>query len=191
MQIDTLRFKDSVVQRLVMLGGILAVLWMVELADLLFWPLTLDRYGIHPRTLVGLRNILLAPWLHVGIGHLLANSLPFLLLGWLVSLYGLRQFWRVTLVTMLVSGLGVWLLAPPNTIHLGLSGVIFGYLGYLLLRGLFERSGYAILLAILTFFLYGGMLWGLLSWQPGVSWLGHLFGFFGGIVAASQLRIRR
>jgi membrane associated rhomboid family serine protease len=173
------------------LGGILAVMWALEVVDLLLWSVSLDMYGIRPRTLIGLRNILLAPWLHVGFGHLLANSLPFLVLGWFVTLYGMREFWRVSLVVALVSGLGVWLFAAPNTIHLGMSGVIFGYLGYLLMRGFFERSLPAIALALVTFLFYGGMLWGLVSWHSGISWLGHLFGFIGGLLAAYQTNRRR
>ncbi|RIK35919.1 MAG: rhomboid family intramembrane serine protease, partial [Chloroflexi bacterium] len=153
-------------------------------ADWLLWHFPLDQYGIRPRTLIGLRNILFAPWLHVGFGHLIANSIPFWVLGWLVSLSGLRQFWRVTISAMLVSGVAIWLLGPPRTLHLGLSGIIFGYLGYLLLRGFMERSSLAVLLAALALLFYGGMLWSLVTWQPGVSWLGHLFGFLGGALAA-------
>ena len=91
------------------------------------------------------------------------------------------------LLAALVSGLAIWLLGGPRTVHLGLSGVIFGYLGYLLCRGYFERSAFSLILAILALLLYGGMLWGLLIWQPGVSWLGHTFGFLGGGLAAYQL----
>jgi membrane associated rhomboid family serine protease len=181
-------WKEPLSRRLLLLGAILVLLWVVEIADWVVWHGAFDRFGIQPRTLIGLRNIFLAPWVHVGFGHLLANSLPFLFLGWLVSLYGLPEFWRVSLVAALVSGLGVWLLGAPHTLHLGLSGVIFGYLGYLLLRGVFERSLQAIVVAILAFLLYGSLLWGLIAWQPGVSWLGHLFGFLGGALAARQIR---
>jgi membrane associated rhomboid family serine protease len=179
-------WPQRIAARLLLLGAILALLWTVEVADWLLWHISLDQYGIRPRTGVGLRNILFAPWLHVGFGHLIANSIPFFVLGWFVSLYGLREFWRVTLFALVVSGVAIWLLGPPRTLHLGLSGVIFGYMGYLLLRGLRERSALAILLAMLALILYGGMLWGLITWQPGVSWLGHLFGFLGGALAAYQ-----
>lgn len=172
-------------QRLLTLGAILVLIWVIEIVDWLFWGGRLDQYGIRPRTLIGLRNIAFAPLLHAGFGHLLANTLPFLVLGWFVTLHGLRAFWRVTLVAALVSGAAIWLFAGSRSVHLGLSGVIFGYLGYLLARGYRERSLLALVLALLALIFYGGMLWGLVSWQPGVSWLGHLFGFIGGILAAN------
>lgn len=184
MQVQALYWRQRITVRLLLFGAILLVLWAVEVADWLLWHFPLDQYGIRPRTLIGLRNILFAPWLHVGFGHLIANSIPFWVLGWLVSLSGLRQFWRVTISAMLVSGVAIWLLGPPRTLHLGLSGIIFGYLGYLLLRGFMERSSLAVLLAALALLFYGGMLWSLVTWQPGVSWLGHLFGFLGGALAA-------
>ena len=182
------RWKDELRQRIVVLGAIVALVWLLEAADLLLWRLPLDRYGIHPRTWLGLRNILFAPWLHVGFGHLAANTVPFVVLGWFVSLHGMRAFWQVTVTTLLVSGLAIWLLGAPNTVHLGLSGLVFGYLGYLLVRGFVERSLRAALLALLALALYGGMLWGLVSWAPGVSWLGHAFGFLGGAVAARRVK---
>lgn len=179
-------WKEGLRRRVVVLGAVVALVWLLELADLLLWQLPLDRYGIHPRTLTGLRNIFFAPWLHVGFGHLAANTVPFVMLGWFVSLHGMYAFWQVTFTTMLVSGLAIWLLGGPNTVHLGLSGVIFGYLGYLLVRGFVERSVRAAVLALVALILYGGMLWGLVSWAPGISWLGHAFGFLGGALVARR-----
>jgi membrane associated rhomboid family serine protease len=110
--------------------------------------------------------------------------MPFLLLGWFVIMRGVGEFLRVSLIAALVSGLAIWLLGASQTIHLGLSGIVFGYLGYLLVRGYLDRSPSSVLLAVLALLFYGGLLWGLLVWQPGVSWLGHTFGFLGGGVAA-------
>jgi membrane associated rhomboid family serine protease len=176
--------KAELVRRVYFLLGIVATLWVIELVDQLLWGVVFDSYGIQPRTLSGLRNILFAPLLHHGLGHLFANTMPFLLLGWFVILRGVGEFLRVSFMTALVSGLAIWLLGASQTIHLGLSGVIFGYLGYLLVRGYLERSPSSVLLAVLALLLYGGLLWGLLIWQPGVSWLGHTFGFLGGGLAA-------
>ncbi len=181
-------WKIQLVRQLKLLGAIIALLWLIELFDLIAWGINLDLYGIHPRTWVGLRNVFLAPFLHYGIFHLLANTIPFALLGWFVLLSNVRQFLSVTVIGALVSGLGVWLLGGANTVHLGISGVIFGYMGFLLMRGYRERSPAAIALAVLAFFFYGGMLWSVLPLWPGVSWLGHLFGLVGGGLAAIRMK---
>lgn len=161
--------------------------WSVELVDRLAYGGSLERYGIHPRDLASLWGIFLAPLLHVGWVHLGANTVPFVILGWLVMLRGLSNFAVVTGVAILVGGLGVWLLGAPNSVHVGASGLIFGYLGYLLARGYFERSLWAVLLGGAAMVLYGGVLWGLLPGRPGISWEGHLFGFVGGVAAARLL----
>jgi len=179
--------SSELITHLIVLGSVILLLWLGEVFDQLFWRGALDFYGIQPRSAIGLRNILFAPLLHKGFDHLLANTVPFLVLGWFVLLRGVNKFILVSLICALVSGLGVWLLGAPATIHVGLSGVIFGYLGFLLFRGYFERSSHAIGLAILAGFLYGGMIWGVLPLQPNVSWLGHLFGFIGGALAARYL----
>ncbi len=173
------------------LGAIVLFLWLLEGVDWLFLRGRLDYFGIHPRTLSGLRNIVFSPFLHNGFGHLFTNSLPFLILGAFVYIRGAKDFIYVTAITALVSGLGIWLFGGTNTVHLGASGVIFGYFGYLLLRSYFERSIQAILLAVVAFFIYGSMLWGVLPIQSGVSWLGHLFGFVGGGLAAYWLVKKR
>jgi membrane associated rhomboid family serine protease len=170
-----------------LLAMIVAVLWLIEIFDQLFFFVRLDAYGIRPRTWHGLGQILVAPWLHLGFAHLAANTVPLVVLGWLVMLRRMRDFLVVVLVSALVSGLGIWLFGGAHTIHLGASGVIFGLLGALLARAYFERSWAALALAVVAVFLYGGMLWGVLPGTPGVSWLGHLFGFAGGILAARLL----
>ncbi|MBX3014670.1 MAG: rhomboid family intramembrane serine protease [Caldilineaceae bacterium] len=181
--------RGELVTHLLILGSVLLLLWLLEIIDQLFWREMLDFYGIEPRTATGLRHLLFAPFLHKGFPHLLANTAPFLVLGWFVLLRGVRTFLLVSLSAAVVSGLGVWLLGMPATIHIGLSGVLFGYLGFLLFRGYFERSLQAIVLAIVAGFLYGSMLWGVLPLQPNISWLGHLFGFVGGVFAARHLRL--
>jgi len=172
------------------LGGFVALIWILEIVDLLFLRGGLDAYGILPRHLIGLRGILFAPFLHGSLPHLIANTIPFLTLGWLIMLRETSDFFVVTGVTMVVSGLGVWLFGAPG-VHIGASGVIFGYLGFLLLRGYFERSAIAILLSLLVGFFYGGVIWGVLPLQRGISWEGHLFGFVGGVLAARLLSRRK
>ena len=170
---------------------IVALLWILEILDQFIFGRQLDFYGIQPRTFAGLRHIFFAPFLHGGFGHLIANTIPFIVLGWFVMLRRTGDFFRVSIIAGLVSGLGVWLFGAANSTHIGISGVIFGYLGYLLFRGYLERSLQSIFLAILAIFFYGGMLWGIFPTQTGVSWLGHLFGLLGGVLAAYLMTDRR
>lgn len=174
----------------VLLGGALLAMWLLELADLVFFGGALDAYGVEPRSVAGLDGVVLAPLLHGGLAHLASNSVPFVVLGLLVFLGGLRNFAVTTVLSVLVSGLGVWLVGAPNTVHIGASGLIFGYFGYLLLRGYFSRSAGAILLSLLLVVVYGGALLGLLPLQMGVSWTAHLFGFLGGVLSAYLLHRR-
>ena len=176
--------------RVVILFSLVAILWLVELVDQVALRGSLDLYGIRPRTAPGLWGILYAPFLHGGLGHLVANTVPFLSLGWLVMLRRVAVFFAVTASAMLLGGLGVWLFSPSNTIHIGASGIVFGYLGYLLLRGYFERSIGSILMSVVVGMLYGSALWGLLPGQRGISWEGHLFGFLSGAGAARLLARR-
>ncbi len=176
--------------QLIILFVLIAIAWAAELADLFFFRRSLDALGIRPRTVPGLWGILFAPFLHGGLAHLAANTGPFLVLGWLTMLRSISDFVVVTLMAMLIGGLGVWLIAPSNSIHIGASGIVFGYLGYLLLRGYFERSFGAIAVALLVGLVYGGALWGLLPLRYGISWQGHLFGFLAGAAAARLLAVR-
>jgi len=169
-----------------MLAVPLAVMWIVQLVNAVTLH-ALDRFGIHPRELSGLLGILFAPFLHGGFGHLMANTVPFLIFGWLILLHDVSDFVIVSLLAMLVGGLGTWLTGAPGSVHIGASGVIFGYFGFLLLRGWFRRSFGAILLSLAMGILYGGLLFGVLPGQSGISWQGHLFGFLGGGLSAYLL----
>lgn len=115
-----------------------------------------------------------------------ANTVPFLVLGWLVMLRNTKDFWVVSVVSALVSGLGTWLFGR-SAYHIGASGMIFGYFGYLLFRGYFERSITAIAISLLVIFAYGSMIYGILPSSHWISWEGHLFGFIGGAIAAKLL----
>ncbi len=173
------------------LGGVVALAWAAELVDVVLLDERLDRYGIEPREREGLRGIVLAPLLHGGLGHLAANTVPFLVLGALVLLRTLRVFAVVTAVVVLVGGVGVWLVGDEGSVHVGASGVVFGYLGFLLLRGVLERTPGSVLVAVVVTVLYGGALAGLVPTDGSVSWEGHLFGFLGGLLAARLVPIRR
>ena len=163
--------------------GFVGLLWLVEVVDTLLGN-RLDAEGIRPGNPEGLTGVLFAPLLHGGWAHLVANSVPLLVLGFLLLLSGVRRWVSVTAVVWVVGGLGTWLTGGPGTVHIGASGLVFGWLVYLLLRGLFSRRPGQIALGVLVLLVYGGMLWGVLPSQPGVSWQGHLFGALGGGLAA-------
>jgi len=167
-----------------------AVLWVLEFYDQLTGQ-QLDQDGIVPRTTTGLEGILWAPLLHGGWAHLIANTLPFLIFGFLVLANGIGRFVAVTAIVWLLGGLGVWLTAADNSVTIGMSGVIFGWLTYLLVRGFFARSAAQIVLAVVVFLLWGGILLGVLPGQEGVSWQGHLFGALAGVLAAWLVAPRR
>jgi membrane associated rhomboid family serine protease len=176
-------FPARPLSALVTILSFTAVLWVVELYDQVTgeW---LDADGIVPRSVDGLEGIVWAPLLHAGWPHLIANTLPFMVFGFLVLANGIGRFVLVTAIIWVVSGLGVWFTAPYGTVTVGMSGVIFGWLTYLLVRGFFARSGAQIVLALVVFFLWGGILLGVVPGQEGVSWQGHLFGALAGVLAA-------
>ncbi len=165
------------------LGGLVLVAWAIELVDIFVFRQRLNLFGIYPRTLIGLRGIVFAPFLHGGIYHLVANTVPFVTLGWLIMLRRTSDFLIVSVISALVGGLGTWLFGRPS-IHIGASGVIFGFLGYLLTRGWFERKPLSIALSLFVAIVYGSMIGGVLPVNGWVSWEGHLFGFLGGVAAA-------
>ena len=170
------------------IGGFIVLIWGLELIDQLLLRHRLDRLGIVPRTQLGLWGILFAPLLHGTWNHLMANTLPFAVLGWLTLLQGVPEFTIVTAVVWMVSGLGVWLFAAPNTLHVGASGIIFGYFGFLLSRSYFEQDLRSAAVSVVVALLYGPLIWGILpSRRRGISWQGHLFGFVGGILTARYL----
>jgi membrane associated rhomboid family serine protease len=175
---------QSIRSHAVTLFGILALMWGLEIADQFIPFLNLDQYGIRPRNTRGLIGIPAAPLLHSGFAHLIANSVPFVILGGVVMLGGRKAFWNVTLFVVAAGGLGVWLFAATNSNHIGASGLVFGYLGFLLSRGFFERSIVWILVSFVILILYGGLIVGVLPSEPRVSWQSHLFGFGAGVVAA-------
>lgn len=147
-----------------------------------------QNLGIHPRSGDGLLGIVFAPLLHGSWTHLWANLVLVLILGFLVMLGGARQFVGVTAVVWIVSGLGVWLTAPSNSVTIGASVLVFGWLAYLVVRGVFTRDGWQIALGLVLLVLWGSMFWTGIAgaaFGPGqVSWQGHLFGAIGGVLAA-------
>lgn len=167
--------------------GITASMWVVQLVNAAMGG-ALEFYGIHSLWPTGLIGIVTAPFLHGSWEHLIGNTVPLLVLGWLTLLGGTRQWVRATLVVMVCSGLFAWTFSAPGTLTIGASGMVFGYLGYLLARGLVTRRLRDIVVALIVFVLYGSVLWGVLPGQYGVSWQAHLGGALGGVLAATRLR---
>ncbi|MFD5427076.1 rhomboid family intramembrane serine protease [Streptomyces sp. NPDC127084] len=175
----------------VLMLGWVALLWVLEIVDFATGN-ALDAYGVTPREPSELADILPAAFLHVGFGHVAANSLPLMVLGFLAALgVGMGRFAGVVLTVIAASGLGVWLTSPSGSITLGASGVVFGLFGYVLARGFVDRSFRDVLIGLLVAGLYGSILWGVLPADSGISWQAHLFGLLGGVGAAFLFRRRR
>ncbi|ACY95871.1 Rhomboid family protein [Thermomonospora curvata DSM 43183] len=173
----------------VLVGTVTAVMWVLEALDYALGG-ALDRYGIRSYDLGELPDIFTAPFLHGGFGHLMANTMPFLVLGFLAAVRGIGRFLAASLIIIVVGGLGVWFTGSPSVETLGSSILIFGYFGYLLSRGLFERSLLDLAIAVVVVLSYGTMIYGILPTHPMISWQGHLFGLIGGVLAAWVLRRR-
>ena len=171
------------------IAGFVALLYVIELADTLMGH-RLDGGGVRPREADGLDGILFAPLLHNGWNHLVANTVPLLVFGFLILLAGVARWLAVTAVVWVVGGTGTWLTGQPHSLHLGASVLAFGWLVYLVLRGIFARNGAQVALGGILLLVYGGVLWGVLPGQPGISWQGPLFGALGGAVAAWWLGAR-
>ena len=176
--------NKSTLEEFKLLLKVVAVFWVVEIIDFLIFKGRLDKFGIQPHNIIGLRGLILAPFLHGGFPHLIANTIPFITLGWLTMIQETSDFYIVSLITAIVGGLGVWLLGSPDSIHIGASILIYGYLGFLLSRGYFQKNLPSIILSVIVVFLYGGLVRGIFPSSMGISWEGHLFGFIGGAIAA-------
>jgi membrane associated rhomboid family serine protease len=171
----------------VVVAAMVAIMWVVEVIDSID-DHRLDAYGIRPHHFDRLIGIVTSPFLHAGFDHLISNTVPFVVLGFAIALNGVRRVLLVTAIVMVVGGLGTWLIASSNSIHIGASGVVFGYATYLLFRGVFNGSMLELAIGAIVAAVYGSALLGGLAPQDGISWQGHLCGGIGGIVAASMLK---
>ena len=188
------RVQPSALSRFAPPVLLLAVMWGVQLADSIL-PGSFSGLGIRSWDPAGLAGIVLAPLLHASWAHLVANSVPFLVLGLIVAAEGARRFWAVTAFAAVIGGLGTWIVNTPGTLTVGASGLVFGYFGYLVLRVFAPgRVSHRILFAIVALIVIGvygtAMLAGVFAAGTGVSWQGHLFGAIGGGVAAFAGRRR-
>lgn len=171
-------------------GAFVVLLWILEILDSATGH-PLDAYGVQPRSEEGLVGVLVAPMLHFGFDHLVSNTVPVAVLGFLALVTGIARGLLATAIIWIVGGLGVWLFAGSQTTHAGASVLVFGWIVYLVVRGFLTGRTTEILIGVAVFLLYSGALLGVLPGQPGVSWQGHLFGAIGGAVAARVTSRRR
>lgn len=167
------------------LGSMIAVMWIIRAVDLVVpGSGSVIGHGIVPRTWTGLEGIAVAPLIHLDFSHLIANTIPLIVLGALVLLRGVVEFLIVVFTSAAIAGLGTWLFGAGNTQHVGASGIVFGLFGYLLIRALFDRRWSSALITLVVASAYGGAMLSAIVPEDGISWSGHFFGFTGGLVSA-------
>jgi membrane associated rhomboid family serine protease len=178
---------------LVLLLAIVVLMWLVEgINSLTAHGTGLDADGaIYPRNFGHVWSIFTAPFLHFGWQHLIDNTIPFVFMGVFIALRGAARLALVTLIVLVIGGLGTWLIAPSGTETVGASGLVFGYATYLFTRGLFDRSWLEIVIGLVVGVVWGGALLSSIVPQQGISWQGHACGAVGGVVAAWVLASRR
>ena len=188
---------------IILLLTFVAAIWVVYLVNSLLFDGSLNRYGLSPMALPyrwlsefepslpylagSLRGILLSPLLHGSFSHLMSNTFPLLLLGGFVAIRGAKTLIGVSLLVIVLGGLLVWIVGRP-AVHIGASGLVFGYFGFLVAQGWYERSIVSIVVAVGVLLLYGGIIFGVLPQSGFISWEGHLFGLVAGVLAARMSR---
>jgi len=178
--------KKAYIQAAYLILSFVVFIWMIEIINIAVdhW---LCNFGIMPRTIAGLPGIILSPFLHFGLEHVMMNTLPFIILGSFIIIRHPSKFFKISLVIIIIGGAGVWLLGR-SAYHVGASGLIFGYFGFILSRGWYERSFGSMILAVLAIVIYGGMVIGIVPLFSYISWEAHLFGFLAGIFAARVIK---
>jgi membrane associated rhomboid family serine protease len=177
--------RAQIKARVLLLAQFVGSMWLVYFLSAALPSLHLERHGVVPRTISGLQGIVFAPWLHESLGHIVANTSGLLILGWLCMWPRIANFWQATIGGMLGAGLCAWLLGASYSVHIGASGLVFGYAGYLVARGFYTRNIVSILVALFVASSYGlSMLFGVLPLYSGVSWQSHIGGALGGILVA-------
>jgi membrane associated rhomboid family serine protease len=174
-------------RRVTTLIGFVAALWIIQAANWASSYAFNPTFGLIPRQASGLDGVVSMPFLHGSFEHLSANTPPLLLLGALLAATATRGLVAMNIVVVGLGGMLVWLLGS-SAIHIGASGLVFGWFGFLITRGLVDRSPVTLGASVLVGVLYGSIIWGVLPGQPGVSWEAHLFGAIAGAVAACLIR---
>ena len=173
--------------------GILVLIWLIQVVNALTNYSLSFNFGERAHDLSSLPTMFTAPFLHASWTHIESNSGPLFIFGFLAAFRGIRKFAWVSLLIMVVSGLGSWFLEAPNTYGVGASGVVFGYFGYIIVRGLFDRHGTDIVIGLVMVLCFAYTFTAILPDQsdPTISWQAHMFGLIGGVVGGWLFRERR
>ncbi|MCB0165421.1 MAG: rhomboid family intramembrane serine protease [Anaerolineae bacterium] len=174
----------NIIQTALDMGLLVIAVWIIHLIDTVLGGGLKQYFGLRPRTTLNPLAFLISPFLHVDFKHLITNTLPLFILGTLVMVQGQLAFWVTTLIIIIAAGIGIWLFGQANTVHVGASGLILGYFGYLLANVFFSPNWATIIVAGIVALLYLGLIWQVVPLKKGISTMGHLFGFLGGIAAA-------
>lgn len=178
MKNSTLTFK----QQITWVATIAGVILVIEIINLLSGRV-LNQFSIYPREIQSIGFIFTSPLLHASFQHFISNFLTLCIFSFLMLEFGKRTFINATFFIIVITGLLVWLFGR-TAFHLGASGVVYGYFGYLLLAGFFSKKIHLIAISVMVVIFYGGLIWGVLPGQPMVSWESHLFGFNAGVLLA-------
>src|SRR3984957_19284427 len=180
------KFRDA----LIVMGAFLAVIWILQVVNWADGYRLDSEFGILPEHVSRLPDVFTAPFLHFSWQHIEGNSVPLFVLGVLAAYRSIGRFLLVSLIVAVTSGMAVWLFQASNELTVGASGLIFGYFGYVLVRGFFDRNFVDIGVGLVAGVLYWTILEVAIPGTPGVSWIGHLGGLVGGILAAWLVRSR-
>ena len=184
--------RGKIIQSLIYPAIFVVLIWLVKLFEITF-KVDLTPYGLQPMHLAGLLGIITSPFLHEGLSHLVANSIPLFLLGGLLFYFYREIAWKVLLLVYFITGIWVWVFARGDAVHIGASGVVYGLAAFLFLSGILRRESKLMAMSLLTVFLYGGMVWGIFpQFFPlkQISWESHLMGLLAGTILAIYYRKR-
>lgn len=190
LETKTVKQKTSTwLEALKLILSLVILVWLIELVNSLL-DHRLNVYGIYPRNMDNLVGVIFWPFLHGNFNHLIMNSMPLLAMGYFVALRGWLIFLESTAIILIIGGLGVWFFGRA-AYHVGASGLVFGFFGFLITLAFYERSLKTFVIACLTIFYYGGIIFGILPTNSFVSWEGHLFGLLAGMLAARILAVKK
>ena len=178
--------KESFFQAVQIVFYLTLIIWIVEIINLVFGH-QFYTWGILPRNTDGLVGIVLHPFIHGSLQHTILNTLPLIVLGAFVALEGKNNFLKVTGLIVVIGGLLLWLMGR-SSYHVGASLLIFGYFGFILSIAFYRKTISSILVAVVTIFMYGGLIYGVIPMDNQVSWEGHLFGLIAGIIIGRSVK---